>query len=99
MRVPWHFSAALMWCLLFTPPAAAQNPFKYKQDRDAYKALSTAIAAFDDLSVTRRELLWMCKYVIKDFPDHEHAKGARQMVVILEKMVAEDDEFGILESP
>src|SRR5438552_1407283 len=93
MRVPWHFSAALMWYLLFTPPAAGQNPFKYNENREAGKAFWTAILAFDDLSVTRRELLWMCKHVAKELPDHEYGVRAKAMTAILEKMVAEDEEF------
>jgi hypothetical protein len=71
-----------------TGRASAQD-----ESTEATKALWAAISAFDDVEVPRTTLLAHCKDVAKRFPDHEYGKRAKAMAVILEKMVAEDEEF------
>ena len=57
----------------------------------AYSAMWKAVLDFENISVSRPQLLAEFQAVIKNYPDSEYQQRARRTVEILTRMIAEDE--------
>jgi hypothetical protein len=63
------------------------------EDEIAYTIMWRNVLAFEDVTVSRQELLERFEQFIENFPESEYTARAREMAVLLRQMVREDKEY------